>query len=141
MAQQPPAQRPLPEPTLDDAPFWEGLKERRLLLQRCKACGAWRGLPAAPICPRCLSQDYAWEAVSGRGRLYTWTVVYQRYHPAFVQEIPYNVALVELEEGPRLIARIVGCKNEDLRPNMPLEVGFEQVSPDFVLYHFRPVQG
>jgi len=80
-----------------------------------------------------------WVRVSGRGKVYTWTTIYQRYHPAFAEELPYNVTMVALEEGPRLLANIVDCKNEDLRIGMEVEVVFEDVTEEITLPKFRPV--
>jgi len=80
-----------------------------------------------------------WVEVSGRGKVYTWVVIHQRYHPGFVEELPYNVTLVELEEGPRLITNIVGCNNEDLHVGMDVEVVFEDVTEEITLPKFKPV--
>ena len=129
--------KPLPEITHDNRPFWEACRRHELSLQRCADCGHIR-LPS-PICPQCLSMDSVWARVSGRGRLYTWTTIYQRYHPGFAGETPYSVAMVELEEGPRLITSIVGCGNEDLRIGMELAVVFEDVTPEVTLPRFRPI--
>jgi hypothetical protein len=80
-----------------------------------------------------------WVRVSGRGRVYTWVVIHQRYHPGFAGELPYNVAIVELEEGPRLITNIVGCKNEDLRIGMEVEVIFDDATDEITLPKFKSV--
>ena len=93
--------KPAPQPDAISAPFWEAAAEGRLLLMRCSGCGE-RRLPAGPACPFCLSEAYEWEEASGRGTVHTFGVMHQRYHPAFEPELPYNLAIVELEEGPRL---------------------------------------
>jgi len=129
--------KPLPEITPDNQPFWEACKRHELCLQRCQDCGHLR-LPS-PICQQCLSMNSEWVRVSGRGKVYTWTTIYQRYHPAFAEELPYNVTMVALEEGPRLLANIVDCKNEDLRIGMEVEVVFEDVTEEITLPKFRPV--
>ena len=77
--------------------------------------------------------------MSGRGKLYTWTVIHQRYHPGFAEEIPYNVSIVELEEGPRLTTNIIGCTNDDLRVGMEVEVVFDDVTEEITLPKFKPV--
>jgi len=79
-----------------------------------------------------------WVKVSGRGKLYTWTTIFQRYHPAFADELPYNVAMVELEEGPRVITNVVECKNDDLHIGMEVEVVFEDVTEEITLPKFKP---
>lgn len=129
--------KPLPEITPDNKPFWDSCKQHELSLQRCQDCGCLR-LPS-PICQECLSMESEWIKMSGRGKLYTWTTIFQRYHPAFAEELPYNVAVVELEEGPRLITNIVDYSHEDLRIGMEVEVVFEDVTEEITLPKFRPV--
>jgi len=129
--------KPLPEVTPDNQPFWDACKRHELSLQRCHDCGHLR-LPS-PICPQCLSMESGWVAASGRGKVFTWTVIHQRYHPGFAGELPYNVSIVELDEGPRLLTNIVGCSNEDLRIGMDVEAVFEDVTEEMTLPKFRPV--
>lgn len=128
--------KPLPEITPDNEPFWDACKRHELSLQKCQNCGHLR-LPS-PICPKCLSMNSDWARVSGLGKVYTWVVMYQRYHAGFAEELPYNVAIVELEEGPRLITNIVGCSNENLRIGMEVEVVFEDVTEEVTLPKFKP---
>jgi len=92
-------EKPLPRPSEDSAPFWEATGRGELRMQRCGACGHVR-FPPALLCPRCLSPNAAWERLSGRGAVYSWVVVHQSQHPAFNPDTPYNVVIVELEEGP-----------------------------------------
>jgi len=98
---------PRPEITPLNAPYWEALAEGRLVYQRCRACGN-RWLPARAECPRCLAADHEWVAASGRGRLLSWVVYRVAYHESLRDRLPYNVAIIELEEGPRLISSIPG---------------------------------
>jgi hypothetical protein len=75
----------------------------------------------------------------GRAKVYSWTIFHQLYHPGFAQDIPYNVAIVELEEGPRMHTNIVGCTNEDIHIDMPLQLVFRKVDDqDWLLPKFRP---
>ena len=129
--------KPLPEITTDNKPFWDACKRHELSLQKCLNCGCLRH--PSPICWNCLSMDSEWVTVSGRGKLYTWTIIHQRYHPGFIEEIPYNVAIVELYEGPRLLTNIVDCSNDDLSVGMELEVTFDDVTDDITLPRFKPV--
>jgi uncharacterized protein len=130
-------QKPLPRPTRLSRPFWEGTKRHELLLLNCNQCGKiW--FPPSSRCPRCLSTDCEWKPASGRGKVWSWIVMWQRYFPAFESEIPYNVAYVELEEGPKLMTNIVGCDNEAILCDMPVEVVFEDVTPEITLPKFRP---
>jgi uncharacterized OB-fold protein len=129
----------LPVPVADEEsePFFAGAKERRLMLIRCTQCGCHR-LPGRDRCVDCWSEDSEWVQVSGRGKLYTFGVMHQQYHPAFADVIPYHYALVELEEGPRLVTNIVDCPDDELRTDMPVEAVFDDVSDETTLVRFRP---
>jgi uncharacterized OB-fold protein len=81
-----------------------------------------------------------WVAVSGKGRVYTWTVFHQVYHPAFKNDAPYNVAIIKLDEGPQLISNVTGCELSDIYMDMPVEVVFEKATEDVTLPKFRPVR-
>ncbi|MBN9078714.1 MAG: hypothetical protein BGN87_23175 [Rhizobiales bacterium 65-79] len=132
--------KPLPNVSDFNRPYWEGAKRHELRLQRCRSCGKlWA--PHSPVCPHCFSEDYEWKKVSGRGKIATWVVFHKLYHPSFAKDIPYNVAFVELEEGPRIISNIVGVKNDELYIGMPVEVIFEDVNEDISIPKFQPVSG
>jgi uncharacterized OB-fold protein len=120
--------------------FWAGARDHKLLILRCQACGFYVHWPR-PICKRCHSFDLAPEAVSGRACLYTYTIGVQAFHPWFETRVPYVLAVAELEEQAhlKLVTHIVDCPKDDLRIGMDLEVGFEEITPDFVLPVFRPV--
>jgi uncharacterized OB-fold protein len=94
--------------------------------------------PGARFCTECLSEELDWQQASGAGTLHTFGVMHQRYGTGWDAEIPYNVAIVELAEGPRLTTNIVGCPNADLRVGMALEVAFEKVAEEVYLARFRP---
>lgn len=103
---------PLPAVTPLTEPYWTGLAEGELRHQRCRQCGnAW--LPAREECPRCLADEWEWTPASGRGRIISWVVYHQAFHPAFADRLPYNVAVVELDEGPRMVTNIL-APEEDL---------------------------
>lgn len=129
--------KPIPTLTEDSKPYWEGCKRHELLIQRCEDCGHYR-FPPSGLCPKCMSMKTQWARVSGRGKVYSWTIFHYLYHPAFSQDIPYNVAIVELDEGPRMHTNIVGCSNEDIYIDMPVEVVFEDISQEIALPKFRP---
>lgn len=97
----------LPKPDITDLnrPYWDGLREGRLRVQRCGCGHAW--LPARRECPSCLRDGARWEDCSGRGSVLSWVVYHTAYHPAFESRLPYHVALVELDEGPRLLSRVL----------------------------------
>jgi uncharacterized OB-fold protein len=129
--------RPLPRPTGISAPFWRGAAEGRLLLQRCRRCGSFIYYPR-PFCPTCLGGELEWREASGKGQVYTYTVVRRAATPAFADKVPYVLAIVELEEGPRLVTNIVGCRPEEVRVGMPVKATFERYSDEVGLVFFRP---
>lgn len=120
-------------------PFWEALKAHELRLQTCEDCGTLRFVPKE-ICAHCGSQAAAWTPVSGRGRVYTYTVIHRGPTPAYQADAPYVIAHVELEEGPRVISNLIGCDGADVHIGMPVEVVFDDVSDDWTLYRFKPAK-
>ncbi len=126
--------RPVPVPDALSAPFFEGAARGELMLQRCGSCGAFMW-PVKPRCVECFSGEIEWVAASGRGELYSFVVVHQRY-PGF--EEPYVLATVETTEGVRFETSIVGAEADELEIGMPLEVVFEPVSEDVVVPKFKP---
>ncbi len=129
--------KPVPIPSPESAPFWQAAKEHRLLIPRCNACKKF-WFPPSQLCPHCLSADTGWEAVSGRGRIYSFVVFHRVYHPAFAGEVPYVVAIVELEEGPRMLTNIVGMPVDQVRCNMPVTIVFDDVSSELSVPKFTP---
>src|SRR3972149_2134084 len=128
---------PIPIADEESRPFFEGAKQRKLMILRCTQCGAWR-LPTRERCADCWSTEFEWAQASGRGTLYPFGIMPQQSHPAFAEVIPYNFAFVELEEGPRLVTNIVDCPNGELRVEMPVEAVFDDVSGETTLVRFRP---
>lgn len=131
--------RPLPRPDPLTQPFWTGLRERRLDLQRCTDCGRHVFYPRG-LCPGCWSRNLEWETVSGLGRLYAFTIVQQAMVGGFEDEVPYIVGLVELDEGPRMMARIVGVAPDPrvVGVGMALRIDFEDATDEITLPVFRP---
>lgn len=107
------------------APYWAALRAGRLDFQRCRACGnAW--LPPREECPRCLAAGWAWETASGRGRVISWVVYHLPPNEAFAPRVPYNVAVVELDEGPRLITNLLDSDGRQPRIEAPVELRVEE---------------
>jgi uncharacterized protein len=129
--------KPVPEITDDLRPFFEAAREGRLVVQRCPDCGTLR-FPPREICSRCLGRRAEWASVSGRGRVYSYNVMHQVYHPGFAEEVPYAVVLVELEEGCRFLSNLVDCPREKVRIGLPVEVVFERMTDEVTLPKFRP---
>ncbi|MBI4234011.1 MAG: OB-fold domain-containing protein [Chloroflexi bacterium] len=130
---------PKPIPQADDAsrPFFDGARRGVLMVQRCTVCKTYLA-PGSPVCTECLSDVLEWVPASGRGTLFTFGIMHQRYHPGFDNDIPFNIAVVELEEGPRLNTNIVGAKNSELRIGMSVVVTFEAAGENVYLPKFRP---
>ena len=135
--------KPVPIPDDASRPFFDGARQGVLLLRRCQACGTFMsptGGIATPLRPRCLtcfSAALAWTPASGRATLYSFALMHQVYDPAFAAEVPYNLAVVELDEGVRMTTNVVGCTNEALYIGMRLEVTFEHVSEEVAIPKFR----
>ena len=132
------ALRPLPEPD-DDlvAEFWEHCTNARLCFQRCADCGRWRHLPRH-LCAGCGSAEWTWQASSGRGRVFSWTVTHQALIRDFPEPVPYAVLVVELDEGVRMVAGLRGLAPSELALDLPVEVVFEPVGDRAKLPFFRP---
>jgi uncharacterized OB-fold protein len=128
---------PLPIPTATSAPFWDALREERLLLQRCDTCRRWVYYPRSH-CPSCLRPALTWTAVSGRGRLHTYTVARQPTAPHFAGLEPQLLGVVELEEGPRLTTTLVDVDPEDLRVGLEVVPVFDHVDDEHTLLRYRP---
>ncbi len=92
-----------------NAPFWNGLALGEVRLQKCGQCGAHQ-YPAESFCYACGAQAMAWVAVAGEGTVYSFTVVHQQYHKAFKEFLPYTVAIVQMDEGPRMLSAMLGLK-------------------------------
>ena len=139
MSEQPAVAPPMPVADELTQFFWDGAARQELLILQCTACGTFLH-PPRPVCRSCLSTDVAPKQVSGRATLYTWTVVEQAFHPFYADKVPYVYATVELVEQPglRLITNIVDGAPDELQAGMPVEVTFQQVSPDLTLPLFRP---
>ena len=133
------AARPAPEPTIDSKPYWDGLKERRLLLQQCGNCGLIRHYPR-PMCDACHSLEVRWIESSRQGRLYAWTEVHHPFVPGFREEIPYVMATVELAEGVRLQCQMLDAEADGLRLDLPVEIVFREVQDGLVLPFAQAVQ-
>ncbi len=137
-----PWNKPLPQLDEDIAPFWEALKEHKFMLFRCKKCGAWYW-PVA-FCRfhdnEPLFGNMEWTEASGKGKVFTFNIVYRAFHPGFEADIPYVYALIELDEGPMFGSQILGCDVKEVYVGMPVEVFYEDITEEFTLPRFRPVK-
>ncbi len=129
--------KPLPAITEQNREYWASAKAHRLMLQRCQACGRFR-FPISAFCPYCLSDQTEWTAVSGHGTVYSFIIMHQVFDQRFKDDVPYNVAAVELEEGPRLYTNLVEIANEEISVDAPVTVVYDDVTDEITLVKFRP---
>src|SRR3970282_828614 len=129
-------QKPLPEVNEMNQEFWDACKRHEFRLHKCQSCGEYYWPQA--ICVKCDSSKMEWVVAIGKGRVHTFNVYHQLYHPGFKDDIPYNTVVIELDEGPLFQSNIVQCRNEDIRCDMPVEVTFEDVTDEVTLPKFRP---
>jgi len=135
--------RPLPQPITPEAkPYWDGLRERKLMLPRCRQCRRAFFYPRV-LCPFCYAADIEWFQATGRGRLYSFEIAYQTFNKAFKVKPPYILAMVELEEGPRVMSNLIGIEPDPkrIRCDMPVEVVFHKLTDEITLPLFQPVGG
>ncbi len=129
-------QKPLPAMEGFAKEFYDWCKQHELRFQRCSDCGAWRHVPRE-LCAACGSWKWEWARSRGRGTVFTWTVVARALHPAFQQAVPYAPTVIEMEEGVRLLSEVVDCAPDHLQIGMPVEVVFDDVTPEITLPKFR----
>jgi uncharacterized OB-fold protein len=131
--------KPLPRPINPELtrPFWEAAKRHELVMPRCTTCAHIFFYPRSE-CPRCFSTALEWVPVSGRGRLHSFTIVYQPANAAFKDDAPHVYAVVQLDEGPRMVSNVVQCDPEAVRVDMPLVAVFDDVTPEWTLVKFTP---
>ncbi|HXK33905.1 MAG TPA: Zn-ribbon domain-containing OB-fold protein [Dehalococcoidia bacterium] len=130
--------RAIPAPTPETQEFWDGARRGELRIQRCRSCGKAYFFPR-PFCPNCSSRDVEWFTASGRGKLYSY-IINHRAAYGWDDAVPYCIAVVELEEGPRMMTNIVGVEitPENLPIDMPVEVTFEKQTDEITLPLFKP---
>jgi uncharacterized OB-fold protein len=136
-----PADYRKPLPTVDtlNRPFWDLARQGKLSVQRCAACGH-RHFPPGPVCPACLGDKQEWEVVSGKGTLLSWVTFHRAYWNGFAGDLPYDVCLVQLDEGPLLVSNLVGASADDVAVGDRLEVVFERATDEISLPKFMPAR-
>ena len=135
-------QKPLPVADPVTRPFWESVKRGAMELQRCNACGEFIFYPRG-ICPHCLSDDLSWQPARGTGAVHAFTIVHRHPNPAFGGDIPYVVALIELDEGVRMLSNLIGVAADPavVTVGMPVAVVYGPVSDEGTLPKWRPLAG
>lgn len=130
--------KPLPYPDAETKPYWEWTRRHELRMQRCADCAEIR-FPPGPMCPSCHSMRDEWVKMSGTATIYSWIVVHPPVLPAFAAEAPYSVVLVQLDDHPwlRLVGQAVDIPHDQLAPGLPVEVIFDDVTPEVTLPKWR----
>ena len=131
--------KPLPQPTIDSKPFWDGLKEHRMVLQKCADCGRVRHYPR-PVCDACLSMEVEWAEASGRGTVYSWTETHHPFHAGFRDETPYILVTVDLDEGVRMQSQLIDASIDELHVGLPVEVVYMDATDEVTLPLLRIVR-
>jgi uncharacterized OB-fold protein len=130
--------KPAPSPTDANRPFWSGCAAGKLRLRRCKGCGK-NHAPTRAACS-CGGVEFDWVEVSGRGKVFSFTVVHRAPDPAFRADLPYVIAIVEFEGGGRLMSNITGCAPDAVRVGMPVRAVFETVAAGIGVPKFQPLE-
>ena len=136
--------KPLPPVDDDSLPFWEAAKRHELVIQKCKNSGAFYCM--ASYCIKCQAgfntpwaENMEWVKACGKGKVWTYIVAHYPFVPSFADDVPYNLTVIELDEGPLMQSCIVGCDNNYIKVGMPVEVVFEDVTPDISLPKWKPI--
>ncbi|AMG90316.1 Zn-ribbon domain-containing OB-fold protein [Bordetella bronchiseptica] len=128
--------KPLPELNDLNRPFWAAARQGRLSLQHCASCGHVQ-YPINPVCTTCLDDRLEWRDVSGKGEIFSYIVYHKAYTPAYADELPYNVAMIQLAEGPRLISNVRHAQGATPKVGDPVQVVFDQVTDDIAIPRFE----
>jgi uncharacterized OB-fold protein len=136
MTDKPKAQPIRPTINAINQPFWDGCRSGKLMVQRCTHCQRLR-YPAAVVCPSCLSRDAEWQPVSGRGKVFSFVVFHRAYHPAWEGKVPYNVAMIELDEGPIMLSNVTGVDHAKIEVGLRVEAAFEAIDEGLSIPVFR----
>ena len=131
--------KPLPVPSPESQPFWDACRRHELRLPRCSACSAY-WFPPSGVCPECLSDQFEWALASGRGEVFSFVVMHRVYHKGFADDVPYVLAIIEFDEGWRMDSNVINIDPKDVTVGMPVEVVWEDATPEFTLPKFQPAR-
>ena len=127
----------IPIPGPESIPFWEGTRKHHLMIQKCNECGHhW--FPPSTVCTECGSNNIEWVQSSGKGKIFSFVIFHRLYHKGWDGEIPYVVAVIELEEGARLLSNIINTPPDNVKCDMPVKVVFEEATNNLTLPKFTP---
>ena len=128
---------PLPRPYQDTAEYWAAAREHRFVIQRCNSCGEHQFYPRG-VCSHCQSSELEWREASGNGTIYSYSGNHRAPHPGFADDLPFVLAIVELEEGPRMMTNIVVSDPDSVTIGMAVTVTFDDVTDQVTLPKFTP---
>jgi uncharacterized OB-fold protein len=133
-----PAGMPAPQASKDDAPFWDGCSQKKLVIRHCNACHRFFH-PPAPACPRCASTSVGWKEVSGKASVFTYTIGHHAVHASFKGHKPYNVSVVLLDDADdvRLVSNVVDVEAQDMKIGMRLDIFWDKISEGVYLPRFK----
>lgn len=137
MTQPVTVQRPKPIATSDTKGYWDSINRREFKIPKCNACGKWFYYPRI-YCPYCLSEDWQLQTASGKGTVYSFSIVRHGFGPIWRNFVPYVPALVDLAEGARMTVNIVGCAPEEVKVDMAVQVDFLEVADGNLIPVFKP---
>jgi uncharacterized OB-fold protein len=130
--------KPLPTVTAETKSYWDGCKAHELRIPKCQQCGALF-FPPQGFCPHCLSDKIGYQKASGKGQVYSMSIVHQNRMPGFKDEVPYIIAYITLDEGVQMFSNVIGTKDPyQVKVGMAVEVLFDDVTPEITLPKFRP---
>lgn len=129
--------KPLPTISGESKPYWDACRQGQLVIQKCDSCNEFQFYPRG-ICANCWSNDIKWYKASGKGTVWSFTVTYQNRTPGFAEDVPYILALVELEEGVRMFTNILECDPKEAKIGMPVEVTFVRANDQITIPYFKP---
>jgi uncharacterized protein len=130
--------KPVPEANTWTEPFWKAAREEKLVIQRCVDCRKNIFYPRL-VCPFCFSNNIEWIETSGKGTVYSYTIVENNAPSAFLGDMPFVIAIVRLDEGVQMLSNIVGCDPGQVHCDMPVEVTYKKISEEYTLPVFKPL--
>ncbi len=132
------AEKPVPVVNTWAQPFWDAARQERLIIQKCTACGKHVFYPRM-ACPYCAADSLEWVEASGKGTVYSFTVVEANAPSAFIDDMPFVVAVIRLQEGVQMLSNVIDCEPHDVVCDMPVKVTFGKLNDAFTLPKFKPV--
>ena len=132
--------KPVPQPTAASQPYWDACRNQELRIQRCTECGTLIHYPKLR-CPKDGNDSFDWVQMSGAGKVYSYVIAHRAFHPAFADEVPYIIAIIDLDEGVRILSNLIGIAPEAVSIGMRVTLAWGDRADDYPVPLFRPVEG